>query len=309
MINVLFSAKDRNWDQYHTVIPEACAELGLTINMARDVAPLDVDYIVFAPNPALTDFSPYTNCKAVLSLWAGVETIAPNPTLSQPLCRLVDPGLEQGMVEWVTGHALRYHLGMDAHITATDQVWRPEPAPLASSRRVTILGLGALGAACARMLATLGFEVNGWSQSHKAIDGVTCWSGPDGLRQALKRADILVLLLPLTNATTDILNADTLALMPKGAFVINPGRGALIDDAALLSALDTGHIAHATLDVFRNEPLPAGNAFWHHPRVTVTPHIASETRPETAARRIAENIRRGEAGDPFLNLVDRDRGY
>ena len=309
MINVLFSAKDRNWDQYHSVIPEACAELGLTINMTRDIAPSDVDYIVFAPNPALTDFSPYTNCKAVLSLWAGVETIAPNPTLQQPLCRLVDPGLEQGMVEWVTGHVLRYHLGMDAHITATDQVWRPEPAPLATSRRVTILGLGALGAACARMLGTLGFEVNGWSQSQKTIDGVTCWSGADGLNTALARADILVLLLPLTGATSDILNADTLALMPKGAFVINPGRGALIEDAALLDALDTGQIAHATLDVFRNEPLPADNAFWHHPRVTVTPHIASETRPETAARRIAENIRRGEAGEPFLNLVDRDRGY
>ena len=309
MINVLFSAKDRNWDQYHSVIPEACAELGLTINMTRDLAPSAVDYIVFAPNPALTDFSPYTNCKAVLSLWAGVETIAPNPTLQQPLCRLVDPGLEQGMVEWVTGHVLRYHLGMDAHITATDQVWRPEPAPLASSRRVTILGLGALGAACARMLATLGFEVNGWSQSQKTIDGVTCWSGADGLNTALARADILVLLLPLTSATSDILNVDTLALMPKGAFVINPGRGALIDDVALLDALDTGQIAHATLDVFRNEPLPADDAFWHHPRVTVTPHIASETRPETAARRIAENIRRGEAGEPFLNLVDRDRGY
>jgi glyoxylate/hydroxypyruvate reductase A len=174
---------------------------------------------------------------------------------------------------------------------------------------VTILGLGALGAACAKALAGLGFQVAGWSRSPKQIEGVTCHSGDQGLNDALANTDILVLLLPLTPATTDIINERTLAIMPPGSVIINPGRGALIDDAALLSALDTGHISHATLDVFRVEPLPENDPYWHHPKVTVTPHIASETRPETAAERIAENIRRGEAGEPFLNLVDRTRGY
>jgi glyoxylate/hydroxypyruvate reductase A len=139
--------------------------------------------------------------------------------------------------------------------------------------------------------------------------GVECLSGEEGLNMALGRAEILILLLPLTSATRDLLNADRLALMPEGAFIINPGRGPLIDDEALLAALDSGRIEHATLDVFRVEPLPAEHAFWAHPKVTVTPHIASDTRAETAARVIAENIRRGEAGETFLHLVDRSAGY
>ena len=125
----------------------------------------------------------------------------------------------------------------------------------------------------------------------------------------LSRAEILVLLLPLTAATENILSTETLALLPKGATLINPGRGALIDDAALLAALDSGQIGQATLDVFRTEPLPADHPYWHHPKVTVTPHIASATRPESAAEAIAENIRRSEAGETLLHLVDRSAGY
>ena len=123
------------------------------------------------------------------------------------------------------------------------------------------------------------------------------------------RADIAVLLLPDTGATENILNSETLAQMPKGAFVINPGRGPLIDDAALLTALETGQVAHATLDVFRVEPLPSDHPFWMHPKVTVTPHLAAETRAVTASQAIVENIRRGEAGEDFLHLVDRAKGY
>jgi glyoxylate/hydroxypyruvate reductase A len=119
----------------------------------------------------------------------------------------------------------------------------------------------------------------------------------------------VVLLLPNTPETENVMDARTLALLAPGAVLINPGRGTLIDDGALLAALDSGPIGHATLDVFRQEPLPPEHPFWAHPKVTVTPHIASETRPETAAEVIAENVRRGEAGEPFLHLVDRDRGY
>jgi len=128
-------------------------------------------------------------------------------------------------------------------------------------------------------------------------------------RQVLGRAQIAVLLMPLTEGTRDLMNADRLALMPKGAVIVNPGRGPLIDDAALLAALDSGQIGHATLDVFRTEPLPPDHRFWSHPRVTVTPHIAADTKAVTATRVIAENIRRAEAGEPLLHLVDRRRGY
>jgi glyoxylate/hydroxypyruvate reductase A len=138
---------------------------------------------------------------------------------------------------------------------------------------------------------------------------VACFSGETGLAEALAGAEIVVLLLPLTAATENLMNAERLAMLPDGAVVINPGRGPLIDDEALVAALDDGRLAHATLDVFREEPLPPEHVFWAHPKVTVTPHIASATRVKSAARVVAENIRRGEAGDPFLFLVDRSLGY
>jgi glyoxylate/hydroxypyruvate reductase A len=220
-----------------------------------------------------------------------------------------DAGLTQGMVEWVTGHTLRLHLGMDMHIHGQDGKWRSYTPPVAQDRPVTVLGLGALGQACGRALAALGFPVTGWSRTQKTIDGMTCLSGDEGLKQALARAEIVILLLPHTAATENILNAETLALLPRGAMILNPGRGALIDDTALLVALEAGHVAHAVLDTFRKEPLPVMHPYWAHENVTVTPHIASTTRPETAARVIVENIRRGEAGEPLLHVVDRAAGY
>lgn len=309
MINVLFAARPERWATYEKPLRDALTAVGINAHLAQDIAPADVDYIVYAPNSDLQDFAPYTRAKAVLNLWAGVEQIAGNETLNIPLARMVDPGLTSGMVEWVTGHVMRYHLGMDAHIVNPDHVWKPHTPPLAPERDIVILGLGALGTACAQLLVSLGFRVTGWSRSSKDVAGVTCLHGDAGLKSALKRAEIAVTLLPDTPATTNLLNADTLAQMPRGAFLINPGRGPLIDDDALLAALDTGQIAHATLDVFRIEPLPQEHPYWAHDRVTVTPHIAAETRPNTASTAIVENIRRGEAGEPYLNLVDRDLGY
>jgi glyoxylate/hydroxypyruvate reductase A len=310
MLKILFAAKPQSWDDYRAPLSDAFADTGLEVDLSRDHLPSDTDYIVFAPNGPLRDFAPYVNTKAVLSLWAGVETIVGNPTLTQPLCRLVDPGLTRGMVEWVTGHVLRHHLGMDAHILGQDGIWRDGISPpLAADRPVTILGIGALGAACGQALAGLGFPVTGWSRSAKDVPALRCLHGEDGLQEALTAAQIVVLLLPQTAETKNILNARRIALLKKGAFVINPGRGPLIDDGALLEALDSGQVAHATLDVFRREPLPADHPFWTHRNVTVTPHIAATTRPETAAKIIAENIQRGEAGLPFLNVVDRGLGY
>ncbi|MBQ2260666.1 MAG: glyoxylate/hydroxypyruvate reductase A [Loktanella sp.] len=310
MLKVLFSAKPAAWEEYHAPLNAAFAAAGLDVDLSRDQVPAETDYIVFAPNGPVKDFAPYTKTKAVLSLWAGVETVVDNATLTQPLCRLVDTSLTQGMVEWVTGHALRHHLGIDAHIHGQDGIWRDQiTPPLAKARPVTILGIGALGAACGQALTAFGFPVTGWSRSAKDVPGLRCLHGDDGLKAALTDAQIVITLLPQTPQTGNILNADSLALLAKGAFVINPGRGPLIDDDALLRALDSGQIAHATLDVFRVEPLPADHPFWAHPQVTVTPHIAATTRAETAAEIIVDNIRRGETGRPFLNVVDRGRGY
>lgn len=307
--NILFSARPALWPVYEPLLVRGLSDAGLDFALATDLAPEQVDYVVYAPNGGLHDFSPFTRLRAVLSLWAGVESIVGNDSLTVPLARMVDHGLTQGMTEWVVGHVLRYHLGIDRHITVQNGIWAPDPPPLATQRQVCVLGLGALGQAAAQALAALNFNVTGWSRSPKTIAGVTCLHGADGLRAALSSAEIVVLLLPDTPATENTLNAETLARLPRGARIINPGRGALIDDEALLSALDSGQIAHATLDVFRTEPLPPEHPYWSHPNVTVTPHIASETRPETAAQVICENIRRGEAGEPFLHLVDRSLGY
>ncbi|MEM8728801.1 MAG: glyoxylate/hydroxypyruvate reductase A [Pseudomonadota bacterium] len=309
MLTVLYAAKASEWPIWDAPLCAALNETGLDYALVRDAAPEAVDYVVYAPSSGLLDFTPYSRLKAVLSTWAGVETIVGNPTLQVPLTRMVDPGLTEGMTEWVTGHVLRHHLGMDAQIHGLKGEWRKDVPPLARDRKVSILGLGALGRAAAEALVALNFDVAGWSRRAKDVPGVQCLCGEDGLTAALARAEILVLLLPLTPQTEDLLNADRLARLPDGAMILNPGRGPLIDDAALLAALETGRIAHATLDVFRTEPLPPDHSFWSHPRVTVTPHIASETRPGSAARVIAENIRRCEAGVQLLNQVDRETGY
>ncbi len=309
MIKVLFAAKPSDWAEYETVLPAAILDSGVEAQVVTEADPATVDYIVYAPSSAVQDFRPFTRLKAVLNLWAGVENVVGNKTLSVPLTRMVDHGLTEGMVEWCVGHTLRHHLGMDQDILRTDNAWQPHVPPLARNRKVTVLGLGELGQAVAGALSDIGFDVAGWSRTPKDVPGVQCLAGVDGLAVALKRAEILILLLPLTDATRDLMNAERIALLPEGAFIINPGRGPLIDDEALLAALDAGRIAHATLDVFRVEPLPEDHPFWAHPNVTVTPHIASDTRAESAADVIAENIRRGEAGEPLLHVVNRKAGY
>ncbi len=308
-VNVLFAARDAMWPIYEPTLTAAFAKAGIDADLRQDFAPKDVDYIIYAPSGAIHDLSPYVNCKAVLGLWAGVESIITNPTLTQPYARMVDSGLTEGMTEWVVGQVLRHHLELDLDICRNDAKWVAHIPPLARDRRVGVLGLGELGRTAAKALTQLNFQVSGWSRNAKSLEGITCHHGDTGLHDILATSDILVLLLPMTPATENLLNAGRIALMPKGAVVINPGRGPLIDDDALLSALDRDHLAHATLDVFRVEPLPKEHPFWAHPKVTVTPHIASETRPSTASEVIVENIRRGEANEPLLYLVDKTQGY
>ncbi len=312
MTRVLFSAPKKDWEAYEAHLRRALAEIGVDASLEFALmpdAPETLDYIVYAPSSRLEDFSPFPNVKLVQNLWAGVEEVVGNPTLTQPLARMVDDGLTDGMVEWCVGHVMRHHLGMDAQIKVQDGVWNPVVPPLASSRTVTVLGLGALGREVCAALVALKFDVRGWSRSLRQVPGVATFSGADGLDRALGGAGMVVLLLPQTPATENVLNAARLSCLAEGAVVLNPGRGPLIDDAALLDALASGQVSHATLDVFREEPLPPDHPFWAHEQVTVTPHIASATRPETAVRVIAENIRRGEAGEPFLHLVDRALGY
>ena len=309
-LEVLFAGGPDRWASYRTPLAMALAEAGVDARLADSAEdPERVEVIVYAPGSGPRDFTAYTRLRAVMGLWAGVERIVGNPTLKVPLTRMVDPAMNEGMREYVVGHVLRHHLGLDLDLARQDGVWRQRHVALARERRVGVLGLGALGRAAATALAQLGFSVSGWSRTPRDLPGLACRHGEAGLAEVLDGAEILVTLLPHTPDTEGLLDARRLARLPAGAVIVNPGRGALIDDDALLAALDSGHLAHATLDVFRTEPLPPDHPFWSHPRVTVTPHIASETRPDTASRVIAENLRRLAAGEPLLHLVDRQRGY
>lgn len=302
-MKVLFAAPDAMWAEWSAALIADCPEMQL----CREGEPAGFDAIIYAPGGEIEDLSPYRNARLVQSLWAGVERIVTNPTLTQPLARMVDPGLARGMAEYCTGWALRAHLGMDGY--AQDGEWRNgQVPPLAGQRSVTILGMGALGRAVATMLRPVGFQLNGYSASGLPIDGVKIFSG-GALDRALQNAEILICLLPDTPQTRELLDARRLARLPKGAWIINAGRATLIDDQALIAGLDSGHIGHAVLDVFRDEPLPPSHPFWSHPAITVTPHIAAETRPETAAPVVTENLRRAVSGRPILNLVDREKGY
>ncbi len=306
-MRVFFAAPARLWDEWSPALRAACPEMEL----CREGDPASFDALIYAPGYPETgepmDFAPFTRACLVQSLWAGVERIVGNRTLTQPLCRMVDPGLAQGMAEWCLGWAMRLHLAMDRYLQ--DGQWRNGLVPpLASERPVTLLGMGELGRAVAAKLGGVGFPVTGWSASGRPVEGVRVL-GADALPQALEGAGILISLLPDTLATRNLLDARSLAMLPQGAVLLNPGRGTVLDDQALLAALDEGRLGHAVLDVFRTEPLPPDHPFWAHPRVTVTPHIAADTRPETAAPVAAENLRRAMAGQPLLHLVDRTRGY
>ena len=308
MTTILFAAAAEKWDRYGPPLERALSEAGVTAHVVTEAEPGEVDYIVLDPGTGVADFRPYTRLKAVLNLWAGVEGIVRNDTLTVPLARMVDDGMTEGMVEYVVAHVLRHHVGLDRYVLGLER-WEKRMPPLARDRKVGVLGLGALGGASAEALARLNFDVAGWSRRPRTLEGVTCHAGEDGLDAVLERSEILVLLAPLTPETENLLDGRRLARLPRGGVIVNPARGGLIDDAALLAALDSGQIGHATLDAFRTEPLPPDHPFWSHPKVTITPHIASETRPESATRVIAENVRRGEAGEPLLHLVDRGAGY
>jgi glyoxylate/hydroxypyruvate reductase len=254
----------------------------------------------------------FPNLRAILSLGAGVNHILDDPDLPQgvPIARIVDPALTVGMVEYATLAVLRYHRNFDVYERFQREArWKPLPLPVTARRRVGVLGLGEIGGACALGLAALGFSVAGWSRTPKSIPGIATFAGPDGLRPFLAQTEILLCVLPLTSDTRGVINRDTLAALPRGAFVINIARGAHIVDEDLIAALDAGHIAGATLDVFTHEPLPRDHRFWSHPKITVTPHVASLTNPETAAAGVAENLRRAADGRPLLHVVDRAAGY
>ncbi len=290
----------------------AVARSGRRLRVVPDAPPSQVDYLVYNVDSGVSDFAPYARLRAILNTWAGVEKVVGRITWPQdvPFVRMVEPGMNEGMAEYFTAHALRYHLDIDrAQRQSAAGIWEKWEPPLARDRIVGVLGLGALGTAIVGALRGVGFRVTGWSRSPKSVPGVECRHGAEGLRAVLSEAEILAVILPLTAETENILNAERLGWLPRGACIINAGRGPLIDDDALLAALASGQVRHATLDVFRTEPLPPGHPFWRHPGVTVTPHIAAITRTASASEAIIEQIGRDMDGLALQHIVDPARGY
>lgn len=276
-----------------------------------DGDPAAIDYALVW-QPPKGELKRYPNLKAIFSIGAGVDHLASDPELPRgiPVVRMVEPGLTAGMSEYVVLAVLSHHRFMlDYTAQRRTRVWEEIPQIPAEARQVGVLGLGVLGRDALEKLKPFGFRLAGWSRTPKSISGVTCFHGSGGLNEFLAGTDILVCLLPLTPETRGILNAETFAKLPAGAAVINVGRGGQLVEQDLLAALDSGHISGATLDVFQQEPLPADHPFWDHPRVFMTPHVASMTIPATAARQVVANIQRLEAGEALQHVVDLQRGY
>ncbi len=276
--------------------------------------PEDIEFaLVWKPPPGM--LSQFPNLKAIFSIGAGVDHIFADPELPPdvPITRVVDDRLTAGIVEYVLLMVLRAFRRLPDYADQQDRgEWRQRAQRQAFEESIGLLGLGVLGRAAAAQLLGLGFNVLGWSRTPKPpefLPGVETFAGPEGLTAMLGRSRILVCLLPLTAATENILDARAFAALPKGATVINAARGGHVAEADLIAALDDGHLAGAVLDVFRTEPLPAGHSFWTHPKITVTPHVASVTDPRSVADQVAENIRRVRDGRPLLHLIDRRQGY
>jgi len=282
------------------------------VHGADDYDPAAVDYaLVWQPAPEWS--AGLANVKAVFNLGAGVDALLGDPALpgGVPIVRVVDPRLAQGMTEYVVHWVLHFH--RDMHVYARQQrarQWTQHANADPATRRVGILGLGELGSHAAHALLMLGFEsVAGWSRTPKELPGVESFSGDGGLAAFLARTEILVNLLPDTPATRGVLNADTLALLPRGAFLINAGRGATVVEVDLTAALEDGRIQAAALDVFAAEPLPADHPLWGMDNVYVTPHVASLTDADSACRVVRDGIEEIEAGGQPENVVDPARGY
>jgi glyoxylate/hydroxypyruvate reductase A len=250
--------------------------------------------------------------KALFVLGAGVERFLADTAIPPQveIVKMAEPGLTQAMEHYVLWQVVELHRGFRELATAQREArWIDQGYPAPWDRKVGVMGLGTLGDAVARRLKSFGFETRGWSRSAKVIEGVAVYSGTDRIAAFLEGLEILVCLLPLTAETQGILNADLFRHLAPGAGLINVGRGAQLNEADLLAALDSGQLGGASLDVFHTEPLPESHPFWRHPRIFMTPHLASDVDPESAAVAIKRQIDRYEAGQPLEHVADRSRGY
>lgn len=308
MIILHVNAKRAGWwrDHLQSLLPE------WPVRLWDDVG--DDSEIEFAVvwKPPIGGLRRFQNLKAIVSIGAGIDHILCDPLrpANVPIIRTTGPDLIARMREYVCLHVLRFHRNLDATIHAqAERRWDQPIYPIAANRTVGIMGLGRLGLECARALQGLGFKVRGWRANSKAIPNLPTYAGQENLPAFLRDCEILVCLLPLTEATRGILNRKTFGCLPKGAAIINCARGQHLVESDLLTAIETKQVSAATLDVFEQEPLPQDHPFWAKDEILITAHTASLIDPETGGRIIANNLRRFHAGEPIDDIVEPGQDY
>jgi glyoxylate/hydroxypyruvate reductase A len=265
--------------------------------------------LAWKPKPGL--LASFKNLRMIVSLGMGVDHLLADDKLPDvAITRIMDEGLVGQMSEYAIYWALWHHRDIEKYAASQRaKTWKPESFVDSIDRRIGVMGLGTIGQDAASKFAMLGFPALGWSRTAKTVPGVETFHGRAALPKFLSRTNILVNVLPLTRETHGIMDKTLFATLPKGAFVINMGRGGHVVDEDLLAALASGHLAGAALDVFNTEPLPADHPYWTHPRVHITPHMAGYTNPRTASPGVIDNIKRLRAGQPLINIVDAKTGY
>ncbi len=277
----------------------------------QGIAPKGIKFAL-AWNHSPGAFEQYPDLEVICSMGAGVDHLFRDPSLPPDvkICRIVDDQLSAAMSEFVIAQIMNHLKRLN--IYKQDQLaekWRPRPYLMITDVTIGIMGFGQLGRHLANVLLPLGFSINGWSASKKTFPGVHLFSGNQNLAEFLQKTDILVCMLPLTFKTKGILNKKTFQQLPESAFVINVARGGHLVENDLIDMIEKGHLSGAGLDVFETEPLPKNHPFWTHPKIHITPHIASLTDPASVAPQILENYRRMEEGLPLLNTVSKKKGY